>query len=362
MSFDAVEKIADAVLFEGYILYPYRPSSIKNQKRWNFGTLFPRGFAKTQSPEESWRFDTEVLVKVSDATAVTARARFLEVASPEGGGEQGWEEGFVRMREVQATLQEMCEGVEHCFDLSELTEQEKKIAPDSHRKQPMVAWLSLRAERIRAGVYRLHASFANETPGGGKMSRVCAQRCAYLSSHLLLSVENGEFVSLLDTEDSLKIAVGECRQQGVFPVLAGDVEKRNCMLCSPIILYDYPQVAPESAGDFFDGTEMDEMLALRVMTLMDDEKAEMRRSDPHARAILERTEMLPQDHLMKIHGAVRGMRPVTETPAEIDGRMERGTRLRIGRRWSRFASLAQKCAEGIACVCGRRRRPTLWTS
>jgi hydrogenase maturation protease len=104
MSFDAVEKIADAVLFEGYILYPYRPSSIKNQKRWNFGTLFPRGFAKTQSPEESWRFDTEVLVKVSDATAVTARARFLEVAPPEGGGEQGWEEGFVRMREVQATI------------------------------------------------------------------------------------------------------------------------------------------------------------------------------------------------------------------------------------------------------------------
>ena len=135
-------------------------------------------------------------------------------------------------------------------------------------------------------------------------------------------MENGKFVSLLDTEDSLKIAVGECRQQGVFPVLAGDVEKRNCMLCSPIILYDYPQVAPESAGDFFDGTEMDEMLALRVMTLTDDEKAEMRRSDPHARAILERTEMLPQDHLMKIHGAVRGMRPVTETPAEIDGRME----------------------------------------
>src|ERR1019366_6786203 len=203
----------------------------------------------------------------------------------------------------------MCEGVEHCFDLSELTEQEKKIAPDSHRKQPMVAWLSLRAERIRAGMYRLHASFANETPGGGKMSRVCAQRCAYLSSHLLLSVENGKFVSLLDTEDSLKIAVGECRQQGVFPVLAGEVGSRNCMLCSPIILYDYPQVAPESAGDFFDGTEMDEMLALRVMTLTDEEKSEMRRSDSHARAILERTEMLPPDHLMKLHGAVRGMRP-----------------------------------------------------
>ncbi len=45
---------------------------------------------------------------------------------------------------------------------------------------------------------------------------------------------------------------------------------------SPIILYDYPQIAPESAGDFFDSTEMDEMLTLRIMTLTDDEKSDMR--------------------------------------------------------------------------------------
>ena len=55
------------------------------------------------------------------------------------------------------------------------------------------------------------------------------------------------------------------------------------MLCSPIILYDYPKIAPESAGDFFDGTEMDEMLTLRVLTLTDAEKQEMRNGDPRAR-------------------------------------------------------------------------------
>jgi hypothetical protein len=82
------------------------------------------------------------------------------------------------------------------------------------------------------------------------------------------------------------------------------------MLCSPIILYDYPQVAPESMGNFFDGTEMDEMLALRVMTLTDEEKAEMRRGDPHARAILERTETVPNEQMLKVHGAVRGMHPL----------------------------------------------------
>ena len=42
------EDIADAWLFEGYILYPYRPSSIKNQQRWTFGGLFPRAIRATR--------------------------------------------------------------------------------------------------------------------------------------------------------------------------------------------------------------------------------------------------------------------------------------------------------------------------
>jgi hypothetical protein len=319
MSFAAAEKIADAVLFEGYILYPYRPSAIKNQKRWNFGTLFPRGFAQAQSPEEASSFRAEMLVRGSGASRVTARVRFLQVTPPEGGGDQGWEEGSVRMRDFEASLQESCDGIEQTLDLGELSEWERQRTPASHKRQPMAGRLLLRAELLSADLYRLHAELANETPGGESMSRGSAQRSAFISAHLLLHVESGEFVSLLDPEETLKPAVSQCTQQGVFPVLAGDVGSRNLMLCSPIILYDYPQVAPESTGNFFDGTEMDEMLALRVLTLTDEEKAEMRRSDPHARAILERMETLPQDHLLKVHGAVRGMRPVTEPADEIDG-------------------------------------------
>jgi hypothetical protein len=82
------------------------------------------------------------------------------------------------------------------------------------------------------------------------------------------------------------------------------------MFCSPIILYDYPKIAPESAGDFFDGTEMDEMLTLRVLTLTDAEKQEMRSGDPRARKILERTEALTSDALLKAHGVIRGLREI----------------------------------------------------
>jgi hydrogenase maturation protease len=84
------------------------------------------------------------------------------------------------------------------------------------------------------------------------------------------------------------------------------------MLASPIILYDYPQIAPESPGDLFDGTEIDEILALRIMTMTDSEKLEMRNSDDRARKILERTEALPMEHLMKLHGTLRELRPWKE--------------------------------------------------
>ncbi len=83
------------------------------------------------------------------------------------------------------------------------------------------------------------------------------------------------------------------------------------MLSSPIILYDYPQVAPESPGEMFDATEIDEILALRTMTLTDDEKAEARATDRHAAAIIDRVDTLPPEILDRLHGAVRYVRKST---------------------------------------------------
>jgi hydrogenase maturation protease len=85
------------------------------------------------------------------------------------------------------------------------------------------------------------------------------------------------------------------------------------MLSSPIILYDYPEVAAESPGDLFDATEIDEILTLRILTLTEEEKREMRESGDHARRILARTETLPEEQLMKLHGALRGLRPMKDS-------------------------------------------------
>ena len=87
--------------------------------------------------------------------------------------------------------------------------------------------------------------------------------------------------------------------------------ERDCILSSPIILYDYPQVAPESPGDLFDSLEIDEILTLRILTLSDQEKAEIRAGDERARQVLERSENMPPEQLMKLHGALRGLRPAS---------------------------------------------------
>ena len=324
MNFSAIEKIADAVLYEGYILYPYRPSSIKNQQRWNFGTLFPRDFALAQNPHEVWCFRAEVIVQGSELSRIDARVRFLHL-TPADDDEHGWDQGFARFRTVEnVTLGQICEGLETHFNFDELTEAERQTVPAGFSARQCVGKLMLNADRLEDGVYRLRAVFANETQvdAPAEATRKLAQASAFTSAHLLLHVSGGALVSALDPQPELAAAVADCRNQGVFPVLAGEAGDRTRMLVSPIILYDYPQIAPESTGDFFDGTEMDEMLALRVMTLTDAEHEEMRRSDPHARAILERMETLPKEHLLKVHGAVRGMRPVDNlaesTPEEFE--------------------------------------------
>jgi hydrogenase maturation protease len=123
---------------------------------------------------------------------------------------------------------------------------------------------------------------------------------------------NGQFVSLLEPPENLKDLAASCENVGAWPVLVGAEGQRDTMLASPIILYDYPQIAPESPGDLFDGTEIDEILALRIMTMTDDEKREMRSTDDRARKILERTEALPVELLTRLHGTLRELRSLKE--------------------------------------------------
>jgi hypothetical protein len=270
---------------------------------------------------------TECLVNGGPDVTIDIRVRFLQLSrrfgAPVSGQPSQWEEGFERSIDVCAlplnTLLTQPKVFPITFDDSETPDQHDPQS--SFRHKPLAGTLLVRADMLQPELYKVNLELENkmEIENATICSRNDALLQAFVSAHLLLATQESHFISLLEPPDAFRQPAAECNNVGSFPVLVSedgqkgnDSDAAKIMLSSPIILYDYPTVAPESAGDFFDATEMDEMLSLRVMTMTDEEKQEMRGGDSRARAILERTESLPNEHLMKVHGAVRGMRKVQQ--------------------------------------------------
>src|SRR6202035_606460 len=169
--------------------------------------------------------------------------------------------------------------------------------------------IELSGTRQNSGISKVSVRIRNTTPfeGADRARREDALVQALVSAHTILGLHDGRFVSLLAPPKQMSELAASCTNVGTWPVLVGEEGQCDTVLSSPIILYDYPLIAPESAGDLFDGTEIDEILSLRIMTLTDEEKCEMRDSDDRARQILERTETLPPEQLMKLHGVLRNI-------------------------------------------------------
>jgi hypothetical protein len=146
-------------------------------------------------------------------------------------------------------------------------------------------------------LHRLRVAIENiSTWEGGSREEAMVHTLA--AAHVLASVQGGAFVSARDSEEPLQ-------HEGLWPVLVGEEGDRSTILASPIILDDYPRVAPESPGDFFDGGEIDQLLVLNLLALSDEEKREIRAGDPRAREILERTEAMTPAQLARLHGTWR---------------------------------------------------------
>jgi hypothetical protein len=353
MNLELAGRIADAVLYEGYILYPYRASAIKNRQRFNFGVLMPREWAGRQQAGETGRMQTECLIE-GDAPRIDVRVRFLQMVAREigriragtsapaaadlGGADQrqyeivpqlevdgeihqSWEEAIER--EIVATDLSLSDLVERprvvrWTQAAERSSEALRTAAGQtvgaviRRRQAIEAAVTVGAQRLGERLWKIRVEVENVTPVAVDIPRPEAQLSALASAHALLAAHSGQFASLLEPPAEVAAAVAGCQNVGVWPVLVGDAGERDLMLASPIILYDYPQVAPESDGDYFDGTEMDEMLALRVMTLTDEEKRAMRGLDRRTREILERTEALGNGSLMHLHGTIRDLKEVAE--------------------------------------------------
>ena len=329
MNSRAANAIAHALLYEGYMLYPYRSSAVKNQKRWNFGVVYPRAYAMAQTGADAWNMQTECLVAGAQ-TKIEVRVRFLRQVDRSAGYAAPT---FAPARAVEVdgriyeSWQEAAEETVSCGEIPlahllrnpvfhEFALQAERAVEEICDRSGTVRALLVRtreavrgvielsAVAVAAGLFRLRIRISNLTashPG----PREEAVAHSFLSTHTLIGVSDGEFVSLLEPPGQFRDAAADCNNIGTWPVLVGDAGTRDTILSSPIILYDYPQVAPESPGDLFDGAEIDEILSLRILTLTDAEKEEMRRSDEHAGRLLDRVESLPPEHFMKLHGVLR---------------------------------------------------------
>jgi len=289
MNRDMAEKIANAVLYEGYMLYPYRTSAVKNQQRWNFGTLYPAQFDEVRRGTERSSMHVECLAQLGDEISISLRARYLQF-------------------NVDAVLQGATErAVELTLNSTGPTRQDFRHPGISGGVKASVR---LCIDTVADGISKLIVDLVNEFEIEPTIDRGKVLPNSLVSAHIILCTQSGGFLSLMDPPAALQTLTSQCKNIGCFPVLVGEEGSHDMMLCSPIILYDYPQIAPESAGDFFDGTEMDEMLTLRVMTLTDEEKREMRGTDDRVRSLLERTEQTAREQLTRTHGTIRSLRQI----------------------------------------------------
>ena len=320
-SFESVQQVADALLFEGYVLYPYRASDGKNRVRWQFGVLMPPAYA-AHDPSERTSSTTECLLD-GDGASLTVRIRFLqaqrrtvlnadrvEVPSLEtpSASYVAWDEAVEQHVDITASVASLPRSV--AFEVAGGIELEAVDGGFLQRTRlPLSGLLSLSASALPGpyGVVRLRMEVSN-TSSGPLVERAGALRQALIAHHLLVSADGCRFLSLLEPPEWAREFAASCTNDGVFPVLAGDL-----LLSSPIILYDHPQIAPESQGDLFDATEIDEILSLRTMTLTEAEKREVRGTDPRAAAMLDRVDSMPQEILDRLHGTVRYLRKVTSS-------------------------------------------------
>ena len=346
--FAVARQVADAVLFEGYVLYPYRASAQKNQLRWQFGVLAPPAYARASGCERS-SMRSEVIVDPGDEPVLTIRIRCLQVQhrAVEATDDHGATFHPVDSLDTgDRTIMPWDEAVEHEVDIDALPLSARSRLTRSFTLPPgddvevthdglgNVIGRCVRHREEISGAMRISVAPA---AGDGDLLKVVieventtewmeagadrdtAMRHSLVAVHTLLAIDGGSFVSLLEPSPGADVAVDGCVSDGTFPVLIGDPSTCDVMLSSPIILYDFPAVAPESAGDFCDATEIDEILALRVMTLTDEEKAEARGTDRRAAAIVDRCDDMPQEIWSRLHGAVRSLQPLdtTDDDAEV---------------------------------------------
>ena len=338
-AWDHARAVADAVLYEGYLLYPYRATSRKNQSRWQFGVLGPQGAADAGIGEQD-TLSAQVLVDSNTVPSLAGVVRFLQLqhraAERDVGGRFQPTEELSTGSASWLTWDEAVEceiaidrfavtSLPRTLDISVPAGSEIEMLDGGRlvrTRRALHARLDISAERD-GDQLRVSLEVRNVAPPAADKDEAIAT--SLIGTHLLIEVTDGEFVSLLEPPDVAAAAVDRCSHHRCFPVLAGPPGVYDLVLVSPIILYDHPEIAEQSKGALYDSTEIDEILTLRIMTMTDEEKAQARATDPLAAQIIDRCDTMSPEAMLDLHGVLRnphaptaGPELIPEVPADVD--------------------------------------------
>jgi hypothetical protein len=296
-----LESLVGSLLYEGYALYPYTPGATKNATPTPFGIVYPPAYAERAKTT----FDhlrVECVLAAKDGATVGATVRFLHAAGERHAAVE-------RRIELEPTA------------VSELA-ADRGIGTD----------FAFEAEQALSGRARLRAELLDVLDGEGRQLvriRCCvhnttaldpaeALRCerpdallvSLLSTHVVLEVDGGRFVSPLERDGIAGAAVAGCENVNTWPVLATPDD--TAVLAAPIVLPEHPSLAPESLGNLFDNTEIEEALLLHVQVLSDEEREEIGLQDETVRQMIAKAAATTPEEMISLHGK---MTPAGQTDA-----------------------------------------------
>jgi hypothetical protein len=280
----SLDELLETLLYEGYALYPYTPHALKNATPTPFGIVYPPAYAAA-TPGTFDRLRLSGIAEAPPAAVIAAEVRFLQAA---GAGHRAVER---RIALDPVAIGDVTPGP-----------MRRAFAFDS-----LAGRVAVSAVAAGEGRFRINLCVHNETVAdGGAGTRAEALEASLLSTHPVLTITGGRFRSPLE-------AAGD--PVNTFPVLAGDADE--VLFGAAIVLPDHPQLAPESRGDLFDGTEIEEALLLHVLALTDGEREEIAAHDPAVREMIERAVAAAPADITALHGRWTTTDHVPNGPPEV---------------------------------------------
>jgi hypothetical protein len=282
---DALEQLVDSLLYEGYALYPYTPAATKNATPTPFGILYPPVYADTLVSTFD-HLELRCVLEAAPDAVLSAGVRFLSLA-----GER--HEAQARRADLPGAM------------VAALTAQaaEKQVRVGADAGPPLVVGLQLSTHALDDRSYDVALRVENRTVVRSGLDRGGALARSLLSTHPILRVAGGRFVSAIERPR---------HSVNTFPVLA--TANDDSVVGAAIVLPDHPQIAPESRGGLFDSTEIEEALLLHIKALSEAELEQIEGQDPTVREMVSRAAAATPEDIIALHGRVTLRDPETNEP------------------------------------------------